>query len=69
MTVKELYNTLGKYIEMGYADTRIIASYDCDFTICGFEDTYYDNLYLFNLKDVSFQKGDIELAFSDEEEK
>lgn len=65
MTVKELYDELGKYIEMGHADTRVIAN--CAFTIKkGNGD--YDDFPLCYLNDVYYQSGDIELGFSQQKE-
>lgn len=66
MTVKELYNELGKYIKMGHADLDVIAN--CAFTIKK-GNGYYDGFYLTHLNDVYYQSGDIELGFSQEEEK
>ena len=74
MTVKELYGVLGRLMDNGYADTRVIAS--CDFTVCRKGTEYEHNTscepehyqkYLPYLNDVYYQSGDIELGFSDEE--
>lgn len=63
MTVKELYDELGNYIDMGHADTQVIA--DCKFTITkGNGD--YDGFHLMHLNNVYYQSGDIELGFSQE---
>lgn len=58
-TVQELYDELGKLIEQGHGDTRVIAN--CEFTL---NDEYYNDFYLCELDDVYYQSGDIELAFS-----
>ncbi len=66
MTVIELYNELGKYIEMGYADTRVIAFCEKKMrTVTG----DYENVpfWLTNLNNVYYQSGDVELGFSDKE--
>lgn len=63
MTVKELYDELGKYIEMGHADLDVIAN--CAFTIKKGNGEYSD-FYLTYLNDVYYQSGDIELGFSQE---
>lgn len=59
-TVKELYNELGKLIEQGHGDTRVIAN--CEFTIDG---EYYNDFCLSELNDVYYQSGDIELSFQE----
>lgn len=59
-TVKELYNKLGKLIEQGHGDTRVIAN--CEFTIDG---EYYNDFCLSELNDVYYQSGDIELSFQE----
>jgi hypothetical protein len=59
-TVKELYNELGKLIEQGHGDTRVIAN--CEFTIDG---EYYNDFCLLELNDVYYQSGDIELSFQE----
>ena len=59
-TVKELYNELGKLIEQGHGDTRVIAN--CEFAIDG---EYYDDFCLSELNDVYYQSGDIELSFQE----
>ena len=67
MTVKELYDELGKEVRTGHGDLKVIAN--CEFTIsdpydgskC---DEHYDNFYLTELNDVYYQSGDIELGFS-----
>lgn len=58
-TVQELYDELGKLIEQGHGDTRVIAN--CEFTL---NDEYYNDFYLCELDDIYYQSGDIELAFS-----
>ena len=63
MTVSELYNELGKLIEQGHADTRVIAN--CDFNITK-GNGFYSDFYLCELNDVYYQSGDIELGFSQE---
>ena len=65
MTVKELYDELGKLIDCGHADTRVIAN--CEFTITK-GNGYYNDFCLCYLNDVYYQSGDIELSFSDREE-
>lgn len=65
MTVKELKEILDKFIDMGHADTNIIAN--CEFTITK-GNGYYNDVPLTYLKDVYYQSGDIEIAFSDREE-
>ena len=65
MTVKELKEILDKFIDMGHADTRVIAN--CEFTITK-GNGYYNDVPLTYLKDVYYQSGDIELSFSDKEE-
>ena len=67
MTVKELYDELGKYIEMGHADTRVIAN--CNFKIpwnCKKGEEIGD-FCLLHLYDVYYQSGDIEIRFYDSE--
>lgn len=59
-TVKELYNELGKLIEQGHGDTRVIAN--CEFSIDG---KYYNDFCLSELNDVYYQSGDIELSFQE----
>ena len=64
MTVKELYDELGKLINYGHADTRVIAN--CSIKLpwdCKKED-YISDLPLLYLNDVYYQSGDIELKFS-----
>ena len=65
MTVIKLYNELGKYIEMGHADSNVIA--DCSFKITKGNGEYSD-FHLMNLNDVYYQSGDIELKFSEDKE-
>ena len=60
MTVKELYEKLGKLMPE-HSDTRVIAN--CEFTING---DYYENYCLLNLNDVYYQSGDIELGFTND---
>lgn len=64
MTVKELYEELGKLIEQGHADTRVIAN--CEFEITK-GNGHYGDYPLCYLNDVYYQSGDIELSFSNEE--
>ena len=64
MTVKELYNELGREIEAGHGDLRVIAN--CSFTIRKGNGDYGD-FPLTHLNDVYYQSGDIELEFSDKE--
>ena len=67
MKVQELYNELGKYIEMGHADTRVIAN--CNFKIpwnCKKGEEIGD-FCLLHLYDVYYQSGDIEIRFYDSE--
>lgn len=59
MTVKELYEELGKLIEYGYSDNKVIAS--CSFNINGEE---YTDYYLTEINDIYYQSGDIEVEFS-----
>lgn len=59
MTVKELYEELGKLIEYGYSDNRVIAN--CSFNI-GREE--YTDYYLTEINDIYYQSGDIEIEFS-----
>ena len=59
-TVKELYNELGKLIEQGHGDTRVIAN--CEFTIDG---EYYNDFYLSELNNVYYKSGNIELSFQE----
>lgn len=59
-TVKELYNELGKLIEQGHGDARVIAN--CEFAIDG---EYYGDFYLSELNDVSYKSGNIELFFQE----
>jgi hypothetical protein len=54
MTVKELYEELGKLIE-DYSDNRVIAS-------CSFKE--YTGYYLTEIGDIYYQSGDIEIEFS-----
>ena len=68
MTVQELYNELGKEIEQGHGDLRVIANADIDLPYdCNKGEEI--ELYLMNLKDVYYQSGDIELSFSRSSEK
>ena len=67
MTVQELYDELGKYIEMGHADTRVIAN-------CNFKSPWdckkgeeIGDFWLGYLDWVYYQSGDIELRFLDSE--
>ena len=66
-TVKELYDELGKYIEMGHADTRVIAnvSFKSPWDLEKGEEV--SGFYLTHLNDVYYQSGDIELGFSQSE--
>ena len=66
MTVAELHKELSLLIEQGHADTRVIAN--CSFTIRKGNGNYGD-FPLTYLNDVYYQSGDIELDFSDKEEK
>ena len=59
MTVKKLYEELGKLIEYGYSDNRVIGS--CSFSI-GEEE--YTDYYLTEINDIYYQSGDIEIEFS-----
>jgi len=59
MTVKELYEELGKLVEYGYSDNRVIAS--CSFNL-GEEE--YTDYYLTEINDIYYQSGDIEIEFS-----
>ena len=65
MTVKKLKDILDKFIVMGHADTNVIAN--CEFTITQ-GNGYYNDKPLTYLKNVCYQSGDIEIAFSDREE-
>lgn len=67
MTVKELYNELGKLIDYGHADTRVIAniSFESPWDLKKGEEV--SGFYLTHLNDVYYQSGDIELGFSDKE--
>jgi hypothetical protein len=58
MTVKELYEELGKLVE-DYSDNRVIASCSCK--IGGEE---YTDYYLTEINDIYYQSGDIEIEFS-----
>lgn len=60
MTVIALYKELGKLIEQGHSDTRVIAN--CSFTVK--EGGQYSDFFLMELNDVYYQSGDIELEFS-----
>lgn len=62
MTVGELFIELSNLIEIGHADTRVIAN--CDFILDG---VHYEKPFLY-LNNVYYQSGDIELGFSDREE-
>lgn len=62
MTVGELFLELSDLIEVGHADTRVIAN--CDFIL---DDVHYERPFLY-LNNVYYQSGDIELDFSDREE-
>lgn len=62
MTVGELFLELSNLIEIGHADTRVIAN--CDFIL---DDVHYEKPFLY-LNNVYYQSGDIELGFSDREE-
>ena len=67
MTVKELYDELGKEIESGHGDLRVIAN--CNFKLpwnCKKGDEIGD-FCLLNLYNVYYQSGDIELRFYDSE--
>ena len=66
MTVAELYKELSLLIEQGHADTRVIANGEFKITKGNGE---YSDFYLMYLNDVYYQSGDIELGFSQEEEK
>lgn len=59
MTIKELYEELGKLIEYGYSDNMVIAN--CSFSINGEE---YTDYYLTEINDIYYQSGDIEIEFS-----
>ena len=59
MTVKELYEELGKLIEYGYSDNRVIAS--CSFSL---GEKKYTDYYLTEINDIYYQSGDIEIEFS-----
>ena len=72
MTVQELYDELGKEIQAGHGDLRVIAN--CDFVIRRKGTEYENNVeckpehyerYLPFLNDVYYQSGEIELGFSD----
>lgn len=68
MTVAELYNELGKFIDYGHADTRVIAdvSFKSPWDLKKGEEV--DGFHLLYLNDVYYQSGDIELGFSFEKE-
>lgn len=68
MTVKELYDELGKFIDYGHANTRVIAntSFKSPWDLKKGEEV--DGFYLSYLNDVYYQSGDIELGFSFEKE-
>jgi len=66
MTVKELYDKLGKEIEAGYGDLRVIANCEKKLrTVIGGYERH--EFYLTHLNNVYYQGGDIELGFSEEE--
>lgn len=65
MTVQKLYDELGKYIERGQGDLKVIAN--CSFDITKGNGSYGD-FYLTHLNDVYYQSGDIELGFSQKED-
>lgn len=65
MTVKELRDRLDAFVKYGQGDLNVIAN--CEFTITKGNGHYSDKPLIY-LNDVYYQSGDIELAFSDEEE-
>lgn len=64
MTVKELYDELGKLIDYGHADTGVIAnvSFKAPWELKKGEEV--GGFHLMYLNDVYYQSGDIELGFS-----
>lgn len=68
MTVKELYEKLSTYMDIGHANTRVIA--DINFTSPWNleKGEYVGDFNLLHLNEVYYQSGDIELSFSDEDE-
>lgn len=68
MTVKELYNELGKLIDYGHADTRVIANINFKSPWDLKKDEEVGAFYLTYLNDVYYQSGDIELQFCDSED-
>jgi hypothetical protein len=68
MTVKELYDELGKLIDYGYADTRVIASINFKSPWDLKKGEEVSDFYLTHLNDEYYQSGDIEMRFSDRED-
>ena len=68
VTVKELYDKLGKLIDYGHGDTRVIANinFKSPWELSKGEEV--SGFYLTHLNDVYYQSGDIELGFSDSED-
>lgn len=68
MTVKELYDELGKLIDYGHANTRVIANVSFKSPWDLKKDEEVSGFYLTHLNDVYYQSGDIEMRFSDSED-
>ena len=68
MTVKELYDELGKLIDYGHADTRVIANINFKSPWDLKRGEEVGDFHLMYLNDVYYQSGDIELGFSFEKE-
>jgi len=68
MTVKELYDELGKLIDYGHADTRVIAdvAFKSPWDLKKGEEI--SDFHLLYLNNVYYQSGDIELGFSYDKE-
>ena len=65
MTVKELYDELGKLIEHGHADTRVTANINFKSPWDLKKGEEIGDFWLGYLDWVYYQSGDIELQFSD----
>ena len=67
MTVKELYDELGEFIDYGHGDTRVIANINFKSPWDLKKDEQVGDFCLEYLEWVYYQSGDIELQFSDSE--
>jgi len=69
MTVKELHKELSLLIEQGYGDTRVIANINFKSPWDLKKDEQVGDFCLEYLDWVYYQSSDIEMRFSDSEEK